>query len=84
MLIGVFVFVVVVIWLVSGDPNLREPCPQCKNSMHHLPGQDSGSTGEAKFGCTACDYKEFRGGWGSESSYEKPGRAYDVYGRPKD
>lgn len=52
--------------------------------MGHLPGRDSGSTGEARFGCTSCDYEEFRGGWGSETAYEKQGRAYDVYGRPKD
>lgn len=76
--------VAVVVWAAAGDPNLAAPCPTCESSMRHLPGRDSGSTGEARFGCTSCDYEEFRGGWGSEMAYEKQGRAYDVYGRPKD
>lgn len=84
----VLVLVIAVILLalllaMAGDPNLAEPCPVCVSRMRHLPGQDSGSTGEARFGCTACDHTEFRGGWGSELAYEKRGRAYDVYGRPK-
>lgn len=73
----------VLIWVLAiDDPNLARPCASCGGQMRHLPGQDSGSTGEAKFGCTSCDYQEFRGGWGSETAYEKRGRAYDVYGRP--
>lgn len=57
-----------------GDPNTIEPCPQCGGKMRHLPGRDSGSTGEAKFGCQNCGHEEFRGGWLSEWKYENKER----------
>lgn len=58
------------------DPNLRDPCPKCGTKMRHLPGRDSGSTGEAKFGCQndKCGHQEYRGGWCSEWQYERHDR----------
>jgi hypothetical protein len=49
----------------------KDPCPKCESGkMKWLPGQDSGSTGEALFICKSCGHKEHRGGWASEIAME--------------
>lgn len=49
---------------------LTDPCGQCQGQMRHLPGRDSGSTGEAMFQCKDCGHQEHRGGWLSEWFFE--------------
>lgn len=52
-------------------PEWAKPdCPDCGGPMKWLKGQDSNSTGEAKFACKACAHTEFRGGWASEIAME--------------
>lgn len=42
------------------------PCSKCGSPVVWMEGQDSNSTGEARFICTNCGTQEFRGGWASE------------------
>jgi hypothetical protein len=48
----------------------KAPCHACGNVMKWLKGQDSNSTGEAKFLCKSCGCSEYRGGMASELAME--------------
>lgn len=63
-------------WFIPAKTPLPDfatlPCSKCGSPVVWMEGQDSNSTGEAKFECKHCGTQEFRGGWASEMQMKTP------------